>query len=93
MTNKQAQCYLNRYPDLQRAFGAHNIRAAKFHWTHNGYKEHRHKTCEKPLNDREARCYVPRYEDLAKAWDGKSLGEQIRLAKEHWLEYGITEGR
>jgi len=36
---------------------------------------------------------VPRYADLAKAWDGKHLSEQIRLAKEHWLEYGITEGR
>jgi hypothetical protein len=36
---------------------------------------------------------VPRYEDLAKSWEGKSLSEQIRLAQEHWLEYGIDEGR
>jgi len=36
---------------------------------------------------------VPRYADLAKAFDGKSMSEQIRLAKEHWLEYGITEER
>jgi hypothetical protein len=69
------------------------LNAAKFHWNQYGIREHRHKTCEKPLTNKEARCYVPRYEDLAKAWEGKALSEQIRLAKEHWLEYGITEGR
>jgi hypothetical protein len=39
------QCYLNRYPDLQRAFGKHNTKAAAAHWKAHGKKEGRKCTC------------------------------------------------
>ncbi len=41
LSDQEAQCYLNRYPDLQRAFGTTNIRAAKTHWVQFGKKEER----------------------------------------------------
>jgi len=39
------QCYLDRYSDLQRAFGATNVVAAQQHWKSNGYREGRDCTC------------------------------------------------
>lgn len=36
-----AQCYLDNNPDLQNAFGATNIGAAKDHWYHHGIHEYR----------------------------------------------------
>jgi len=39
------QCYLNRYKDLQKAFGATNVEAAEAHWTKHGQKEKRDCTC------------------------------------------------
>merc|ERR1711998_355110 len=41
------QCYLNRYPDLQRAFGKHNTKAAAAHWKAHGKKEGRKCMCPK----------------------------------------------
>ncbi len=41
ITDQEAQCYLNRYTDLQRAFGATNIAAAKTHWVQYGKNEKR----------------------------------------------------
>ncbi len=35
------KAYLNRYPDLQRAFGATNYAAALNHWWEHGKKEGR----------------------------------------------------
>ena len=31
-----AQYYLNKYPDLQKAFGPNNLGAAKQHWLNTG---------------------------------------------------------
>jgi len=39
------QCYLNRYPDLQNAFGATNVAGAEQHWNSNGKREGRDCTC------------------------------------------------
>jgi len=39
------QCYLNRYKDLQKAFGATNVKAAEAHWKNHGQKEKRDCTC------------------------------------------------
>jgi len=36
-----AQYYLNKYPDLQKAFGPNNLEAAKQHWLNYGIKEGR----------------------------------------------------
>ena len=45
LTDKEAQCYLNRYSDLRKAFGANNIKAAKNHWLSNGIREKRTYAC------------------------------------------------
>ena len=45
INDQEAQCYLNRYPDLQRQFGATNIAAAKTHWIQYGKNEKRDKSC------------------------------------------------
>ena len=45
LTDKEAQCYLNRYSDLRKAFGANNIKAAKKHWLSNGIREKRTYEC------------------------------------------------
>jgi hypothetical protein len=43
--DKDAQCYLNRYTDLQKAFGANNTTAAKTHWNKHGKGEKRNPLC------------------------------------------------
>jgi len=45
ISDAQAQCYLDRYPDLQNALGATNIAQSKIHWTSYGYKEGRDISC------------------------------------------------
>lgn len=45
LTSAQAQCYLDRYPDLQNAFGANNINSATWHWTAHGCGENRDASC------------------------------------------------
>ena len=38
LENCDWQCYLDRYPDLQNAFGSHNLAAAENHWKKDGHK-------------------------------------------------------
>lgn len=53
LTDAQAQCYLNRYPDLQDAYGLTNIEAAKKHWIAHGIHENRNYKCETSSNAEE----------------------------------------
>merc|ERR1719163_892334 len=39
------QCYLDRYPDLQKAFGKTNVKRAEKHWKDHGKKEKRECRC------------------------------------------------
>lgn len=64
MTDDEATCYMNRYPDVVQAVGFGNIVDAKKHWDKTGSKEKRDKTCDKVLTDEEAQCYIDRYPDL-----------------------------
>jgi len=48
LTDAEAQCYLDRYPDLQRAFGRYNIAAAKKHYCEFGQREGRNYSCNRP---------------------------------------------
>ena len=50
LTDEQAQCYLNRYPDLQDSYGLTNIEAAKKHWITHGIHENRNYKCESVLD-------------------------------------------
>lgn len=50
LTDEQAQCYLNRYSDLQDSYGLTNIEAAKKHWITHGVHENRNYKCESGSN-------------------------------------------
>ncbi|CAE7372037.1 unnamed protein product [Symbiodinium sp. CCMP2456] len=80
------QCYLSRYPDLTKAFGATNIAEARKHWFQHGKDEKRAVTCDGVCN---WECYLDRYADLQNAF-GKTGFEQ---AAQHWSEFGEKEGR
>ena len=60
LTDAQAQCYLNRYPDLQDLYGLTNIEAAKKHWIAHGIHENRNYKCETGSNAEEM-AKTPRF--------------------------------
>lgn len=90
MTNEEAQCYLNRYPDVVQKVGLGNTDKAKLHWKNHGEKESRVKTCDPGLTDAEAQCYIARYPDLAAY---VSEAKPLEVAKKHYQDWGIYEGR
>lgn len=61
MTDEEARCYLDRYPDLAAAVST--LAGARKHWRDHGEREKRTKGCEGPLTDEEAKCYLERYAD------------------------------
>merc|ERR1711981_694141 len=85
LNNKEAKCYLERYPDLRKAFKM-NKKKAKKHWFKNGIKEGR--TYECVMSNKEAGCYLNRYPDLKKAF-----GNNKSKARVHWVDYGVKEKR
>lgn len=90
MTDAEAQCYLNRYPDVVQQYSLGNLDKAKLHWKEKGEKEKRLKTCDSGLTDAEASCYLERYPDLAEL---KSKEKPLDEAKKHYDDWGIYEGR
>ena len=64
ITDEEAKCYLERYPDLTLAFGT-DVHKAKNHWRNHGFGEGRTKACEKDLSAEEIECYISRYADVA----------------------------
>lgn len=89
LNDKEAQCYLNRYPDLKDYFGS-DLRGAKEHWARFGCtpSEKRifacpKRKCNKLLSDDEARCYLNRYEDLRMVY-----GEDLDKAKADYKWFG-----
>lgn len=94
MTDDEATCYMNRYPDVVQAVGFGNIVDAKKHWDKTGSKEKRDKTCDKVLTDEEAQCYIDRYPDLQTLTKiNKPKSDPLKIAKKHYVEWGIYEGR
>jgi hypothetical protein len=63
MTEEQALCYSDRYPDLKTAFNNNTGQLIK-HWKEFGIKEQRNKFCYNELTIDEAECYLSRYPDL-----------------------------
>mgnify|MGYP006103318593 CR=1 FL=1 len=90
MTDEEAQCYLNRYPDVVQQTNMGALNKAKQHWAQNGEREKRIKTCDAGLTDAEASCYLDRYPDLV---DLKSKEAPDAAAKKHYDDWGIYEGR
>merc|ERR1712232_653794 len=75
---------------MGRAFGPHNIAAAKKHYLANGWKEKRNCACSSiPIAQCNWQCYLNRYKDLQRAFGPHN----IAAAKKHYLTYGRKEKR
>ena len=96
LTDAQAKCYLERYPDLQAKLGKDNLEAAKSHYTVYGFKEHRSPNCGEPLTEEQAEAYANRYPDLAKlAKQHADVEKDYKTAylSRHYYEVGQNQGR
>ncbi len=84
-----AQCYLDRYTDLQAVFGT-SISAAQKHWLQYGCAETRRPSCATAadLTPAQSQCYLNRYADLSEAF-----GNDLIAAQTHYWQYGRNEGR
>ena len=80
------RCYLDRYEDLQKAYGTNTAQAAS-HYKSYGIAEGRDCTCP----ECNWRCYLNRYEDLQTAY-GETDAAQLQAAS-HYKSHGIAEGR
>ncbi|MCP4325966.1 MAG: hypothetical protein GY787_29860 [Alteromonadales bacterium] len=78
-----AKFYLEKYPDLRKAFGT-NYESAYTHWKKYGIKEGR---IASPSFD--AKFYLKKYPDLRKHY-GATNYEGAHL---HWITHGIKAGR
>ncbi len=101
LTDTEAQCYLDRYGDLQKAYGKSGraaLDSAKRHWKIHGCKEKEkriytcNKTCDVKLNDVQAQCYLNNYSDLRTKY-GSSGPDAIKKAKDDWRINGCENGR
>ena len=90
MSDEDATCYLNRYPDIVQEVGLGNLEAAKKHWDEKGKGEQRVSTCDGPMSDEDARCYIDRYPDL-KGFNNDE--KPLDTARRHYDDWGIYEGR
>ena len=48
MNDTERKCYLDRYPDLQTAYGSNNLESSQEHWREHGCKENRDNQCPGP---------------------------------------------
>lgn len=77
------QFYLDKYPDLKRAFGPKNLEAAKQHWLNNGIKEGRQSSFSFSLP-----AYQAKNSDL---WDHNIRTYEAVL--NHYITLGHKENR
>ena len=87
LENCDWQCYLDRYPDLQTAFGD-DLAAAETHWNSHGKGGSRFCACNAPIGNCDWQCYLDRYPDLKDAF-----GDDLVAAESHWNIHGKNEGR
>jgi hypothetical protein len=48
MNNSERQCYLDRYPDVQKIYGSKNLDGAQTHWEKTGCNQVRNNQCPGP---------------------------------------------
>jgi hypothetical protein len=91
LTDEEASCYLERYPDLKDFFGD-DLRKAKQHWKTNGCTPRESRIfecpsakCKQPITDKQAHCYLEKYADLKNVY-----GDDIEKAAQHWKNFGCT---
>ena len=62
LSDLEAQCYVDRYPDLKNAYGS-DLNAVKNHWTDKGCKESRRNECSAPQKSSGRYSYIGCYGD------------------------------
>jgi len=82
------QQYLAMYKDLTAAFGATNYTAALRHYISNGLSEGRAGLYVTRAQVFNPTWYLQKYPDLQAAF-----GTNTTLATQHWIQYGVKEGR
>lgn len=94
LTDKEAECYLDRYVDLKDAFGD-DLKKAREHWQRYGCTPQEARIyeclpakCKSSVSDKQAECYLNRYADLKTAY-----GSNLEEAKRHWKYFGCLEKR
>lgn len=88
MDEEMAQCYLNRYSDIEVTEDFTPVEAAKEHWFRWGFFEGRHPYCAKKITNYQSRCYLNKYADLQ-----QEFKFDAKAARDHWYEFGSKEGR
>lgn len=88
--------YLQSYPDVAAAVREGTIGSGYDHWMHSGKAEGRipppgfiEEEPEQPAEGFDADWYLKAYTDVASAIEKR----QVRSALDHYLRYGIEEGR
>ena len=94
LSDLQAVVYLNKYADLNNAFYG-DLQKAKEHWINLGKSEKRtipliKNSISTPaeLSDDQAIIYLSKYPDLL-----NKFRVNLKLAKQHWVQLGKSEGR
>ncbi|CAY39738.1 hypothetical protein OTV1_150 [Ostreococcus tauri virus 1] len=94
LSDEEAQCYLDRYPDAKTYAGT-DLKKARKHYYETGMAQNRDFACG--LSVKELQCYVERYPDLQTAFgtDYAARGTDKTLYKAgvHWDTYGKGEDR
>jgi hypothetical protein len=88
MNNSEKKCYLDRYPDLQTAFGSNNLGAAQTHWRNYGCRENRNNQCPPPqstagaytfqgcFNDKGSRAIPIKKDNVKKVEECRNYAQQ-----------------
>ena len=92
ISNEDAQCYLDRYPDIAKKYrhlnGQSKLDWAKIHYVTIGRRFRRDPTCAGPHEA--TKCYIARYDDVRQLYtQHKSLAE----AAKHMRTIGVDEER
>jgi len=94
LSDDEAQCYIDRYPDAKTYAGT-DLQKARKHYYETGMAENRDFACG--LSVKELQCYGERYSDLQNAFgtDYAARGTDKTLYKlgQHWGRSGAGEGR
>lgn len=100
MNDQEAQCYIDRYPDIKEYLGTKSSKKldrARKHYYEIGHSEGRDFSCGPTT--RELQCYFARYPDLQTAYTGKGNFLDARDNTSwydlmaHWVNHGKGEGR
>jgi hypothetical protein len=93
MTDSEAQCYIDRYPDVKEYVEGkekYKLDKARKHYYEIGHAEGRDFSCSPSI--RELTCYLARYPDLQSTYVKSGVVDWYGL-RHHWNATGRTENR